>query len=97
MKKVIITQNFIIIEEEKKKIFGGVNVIKKEVRLDDIISIGKIQENGNIFAVDIMLKDNDVTSPSGATQLSHLLDAALPLYKATFKDFPCPSPPSTIN
>lgn len=59
MKKVIITQNFIIIEEEKKKLFGGVNVIRKEVRLDDIISVGKIQENGNLFAVDIMLKDND--------------------------------------
>lgn len=59
MKKVIVTQNFIIIEEEKKKLFGGVNVIRKEVKLDDIISVGKVQENGNLFAVDIILKNND--------------------------------------
>lgn len=59
MKKVIISENFIIIEEEKKKLFGGVNITRKEVRLDDIISVGKIQENGNLFAIDIMLKNND--------------------------------------
>ena len=59
MKKVIITQNFIIIEEEKKKLFGGINVTRKEVRLDDIISVGKIQENGNLFGIDIILKNND--------------------------------------
>lgn len=59
MKKVVINQDSIIVEEEKKKIFGGVNIIRKEFSLDDIISVGKVQENGNFFALDIILKNNE--------------------------------------
>lgn len=59
MKKVIISQDLIIVEEEKKKLFGGVKLIREEYKTQDIISVGKIQENGNFFAIDIMLKDNN--------------------------------------
>ncbi len=58
MKKVIISKDTIIVEEEKKKLFGGVKLLREEFRIGDIISVGKIQENGNFFAIDIMLKNN---------------------------------------
>ena len=58
MKKVAISKDTIVVEEEKKKLFGGVKLLREEFRIEDIISVGKIQENGNFFAITIILEGN---------------------------------------
>ena len=75
MKKVIISQDLIIVEEEKKKLFGGVKLIREEFRIEDIISVGKIQENGNFFAIDIMLKnDNEINLNNNEVDIVSILN-----------------------
>lgn len=75
MKKVIISQDLIIVEEEKKKLFGGLKLIREEFRIEDIISVGKIQENGNFFAIDIMLKnDNEINLNNNEVDIVSMLN-----------------------
>ena len=38
--------------------FIRIKLLREEFRIGDIISVGKIQENGNFFAITIILEGN---------------------------------------